>query len=64
MMPVLRPEQLKGEIGGLRHFLAFRPAQELYNFTVWIAESPPEFKDEAVMAIEKFLRFHPVGRQD
>jgi len=32
--------------------------QELYNFTVWIAQSPPQFKDEAVRAIEKFLRKH------
>jgi death-on-curing protein len=32
--------------------------QELYNFTVWIAQSPPQFKDEAVRAIEKFLRTH------
>jgi len=32
--------------------------QELYNFTVWIAQSPPRFKDEALMAVEKFLRAH------
>ena len=32
--------------------------QELYNFTVWIAQSPPQFKDEAVRAIEKFLKTH------
>src|SRR4030067_1724122 len=32
--------------------------QELYNFTVWIAQSPPQFKDEVVKAIEKFLRTH------
>ena len=31
-------------------------AQELYNFTVWIASSPAKFKDEAVKAIEKFLK--------
>ncbi|MFN3966924.1 MAG: type II toxin-antitoxin system death-on-curing family toxin [Endomicrobiia bacterium] len=30
--------------------------QELYNFTVWIAQSPPKMKDETVKAIEKFLR--------
>ncbi len=30
--------------------------QELYNFTVWVAQSPPQFKDEVVKAIEKFLR--------
>ena len=32
--------------------------QELYNFTVWIAQSPPQFKDESVKAIEKFLKSH------
>jgi death on curing protein len=31
---------------------------ELYNFTVWIAQSPAQFKDEAVKAIEKFLKRH------
>ena len=30
--------------------------QELYNFTVWVAESPPQFKDEVVKAIEKFIK--------
>ena len=30
-------------------------AQELYNFTVWIASSPRKVKNEAVKAIEKFL---------
>jgi death-on-curing protein len=32
--------------------------QTLYNFTMWIAESPPDYKDEAVLAIEKFLKKH------
>ena len=32
--------------------------QELYNFTVWIAQSPTQFKDEVVKAIEKFLKTH------
>ncbi len=32
--------------------------RELYNFTVWIAQSPAQFKDEAVKAIEKFLKRH------
>jgi death on curing protein len=32
--------------------------QELYNFTIWIAQSPAQFKDEAVKAVEKFLRTH------
>lgn len=34
--------------------------QELYNFTVWIASSPPKAKLEAVKAIEKFLSSHLV----
>lgn len=32
--------------------------QELYNFVVWVAASPPQFKDEVVKAIEKFLKSH------
>lgn len=32
--------------------------QELYNFTMWIAQSPPKFKDETVRAIKKFLSGH------
>ncbi len=31
-------------------------AQELYNFTVWVAQSPATVKDETVKAIEKFLK--------
>jgi death-on-curing family protein len=34
--------------------------QELYNFTVWIAQSSPRFKDEVVAAIKKFIREHLV----
>ncbi len=30
--------------------------QELYNFTVWVAQSPPKFKEEVVKAIAKFLK--------
>ena len=30
--------------------------QELYNFAIWIAQSPPKFKDETVKAIEKFVK--------
>ena len=30
--------------------------QELYNFTVWVAQSPRTVKDETVKATEKFLR--------
>jgi len=32
--------------------------QGLYNFTVWVAQSPPQFKEEVVKAIEKFLKSH------
>jgi death-on-curing family protein len=35
--------------------------QELYNFTVWIAQSPAELKDEVVMGIEKFIKSHIVN---
>jgi prophage maintenance system killer protein len=35
-------------------------AQELYNFTVWVAQSPPEFKEQVVSAIQKFIRDHLV----
>jgi death-on-curing family protein len=31
-------------------------SQELYNFTVWVAQSPPQFKDEVLRSTEKFLR--------
>lgn len=30
--------------------------QELYNFTMWIAQSPPRFKEETLKAVNKFLR--------
>jgi death-on-curing protein len=35
--------------------------QELYNFTVWVAQSPSEFKEQVVAAIEKFIRGHLVA---
>jgi death-on-curing family protein len=35
--------------------------QELYNFTVWVAQSPPTVKDETVKAIEKFLKKYLVN---
>lgn len=35
--------------------------QELYNFTMWIAQSPPKAKEEAVKATEKFLRAHMIS---
>ena len=34
--------------------------QELYNFTVWVAQSPRTVKDETVKATEKFLKSHLV----
>ena len=36
-------------------------AQELYNFTLWVAQSPRTVKDETVKAIEKFLKAHLVN---
>lgn len=30
--------------------------RELYNFTVWVAQSPADLKDEVVMGIEKFIK--------
>lgn len=32
--------------------------QELYNFTIWVAQSPPRLKDETVKAIGKFIKMH------
>ncbi len=34
--------------------------QELYNFTVWIAQSPPKLKNEVVKAIEKFIQTYMI----
>lgn len=34
--------------------------QELYNFTMWIAQSPPRAKSETVRATEKFLKSYIV----
>ena len=31
-------------------------SQELYNFTVWVTQSPAAYKDEVIQAIEKFIR--------
>jgi death-on-curing family protein len=30
--------------------------QELYNFSVWVASSPPDFREEILAASEKFVR--------
>lgn len=35
--------------------------QKLYNFSVWVALSPPEFKQETVQAIEKFMKKYIVN---
>jgi death-on-curing family protein len=32
--------------------------QEFYNFTIWVAESPAGFKQQAVSAIEQFIKQH------
>ena len=32
--------------------------QELYNFTVWVAQSPAQLKDQVVAGIQKFVRDH------
>jgi len=32
--------------------------QELYNFTVWVAQSPAPLKEQVVAAIQKFIRDH------
>ncbi len=36
--------------------------QELYNFAVWVASSPSDFREEVVTAIEKFIRKNIVDR--
>ena len=36
-------------------------AQELYNFTVWVAQSPRKVKEESVKAIEKILKIHIIS---
>ncbi|MDD2680278.1 MAG: type II toxin-antitoxin system death-on-curing family toxin [Candidatus Omnitrophica bacterium] len=35
--------------------------QELYNFTMWIAQSPAKLKAETVKAIQKFLKANMVA---
>ncbi|MCJ7804979.1 type II toxin-antitoxin system death-on-curing family toxin [Patescibacteria group bacterium] len=36
--------------------------KELYNFAVWVAQSPAKLKDEVVKGIEKFLKTYLVVR--
>ncbi len=31
---------------------------EMYNCTVWVAQSPSQFKEEVVKAVEKFIKAH------
>ena len=38
--------------------------QELYNFTVWVAQSPRTVKNETVKAIQKFLKTHLVNLEE
>ncbi|MEE9531205.1 MAG: type II toxin-antitoxin system death-on-curing family toxin [Syntrophobacteria bacterium] len=35
--------------------------QELFNFTVWVAQSPSRVKDQVVDAIQKFIGMHLVN---
>jgi death-on-curing family protein len=35
--------------------------QELYNFTVWVAQSPSRVKEQVVDAIQRFIRTHLVN---
>lgn len=37
---------------------------ELYKFTIWIAESSPKLKDAAVQAIEKFITDYMTDLED
>ena len=35
--------------------------QGFYNFTVWIASSPPKLKDETIKAVEKFIASYVIS---
>lgn len=35
--------------------------QELYNFAVWVAQSPAKLKDQVTAGIEKFLKIYMVN---
>ena len=39
-------------------------SKKLYNFTVWVAQSPSELKDQVVCAIEQFIKTNWKNRQD
>jgi len=36
--------------------------KELYNFAIWVAQSPARLKDEVAKGIEKFLKTYLVTR--
>ncbi len=36
-------------------------SQELYNFAMWVTQSPPEAKNEVVQYIEKFIKKHLIS---
>lgn len=36
--------------------------KKLYNFAVWLAESPAELKDDTLSAAEKFIKNHLVNK--
>jgi hypothetical protein len=38
--------------------------KELYNFTVWVTQSPPSVKDATVAAIETFLKKYMTNLHD
>ena len=37
-------------------------SESLYQFAVWVASSPAQFKDEVLASIEKFIRKNMVDR--
>jgi death-on-curing family protein len=38
-------------------------AQKFYNFTVWVAQSPAELKEQVVAAVEKFIQNNLVSAE-
>ena len=38
--------------------------QELYNFTIWVAQSPRTVKEETIAATQKFLKKHLVKLEE
>ena len=38
-------------------------SQELYNFTVWVAQSPSSCKEQVVAAIQKFVHDHMIDER-